>query len=130
MLGSSNNKKASKKRDLNTLLSGAKMNVEAVVAETHLSIKDILNLKENDIILFNKNATSSTAKIYINKKEKFASLAGVLHNRKAVQINTNVDHEKMETLEKLRIFREERDTLENEKNEKIARLLETKDQFI
>ena len=130
MLGSSKNKKVSKKRDLNTLLSGAKMNVEAVIAETHLSVKDILNLKKDDVILFNKNATSSNAKIYINRKEKFASLAGVSQNRKAVQINTNVDHEKMDTLEKLKIFREERDTIEREKNEKISRLLETKDEFI
>ena len=130
MLGSSRNKKISKKKDLNTLLSGAKMNVEAVIAETNLSVKDILNLKQGDIILFNKNATSSSAKIYINKKEKFASLAGVSSNRKAVQIKTNIDHEKMDTLEKLKTFREERDIKEKEKNEKIARLLETKDEYI
>ena len=130
MLGSSKNKKVSKKKDLNTLLSGAKMNVEAVIAETHLSVKDLLNLKKDDVILFNKNANSSSAKIYINKKEKFASLAGVSNNRKAIQINSNVDHEKMETLEKLKIFREERDIAENEKNEKIARLIETKNEFI
>ena len=130
MLGSSKNKKVSKKKDLNTLLSGAKMNVEAVIAETNLSVKDILNLKKDDIILFNKNATSSSAKIYINKKEKFASIAGVSHNRKAIQINTNVDHEKMETLEKLRIFREERDVIEKDKDEKIARLIETKNEYI
>ena len=130
MLGSSKNKKVSKKKDLNTLLSGAKMNVEAVIAETHLSVKDLLNLKKDDVILFNKNGTSSSAKIYINKKEKFAAIAGVSSNRKAIQINTNVDHEKMETLEKLRLFREERDVIEKDKNEKIARLIETKNDYI
>lgn len=130
MLGSSRNKKESKKQDLNTLLSGAKMNVEAVLAETFLSVKDILNLKKDDIILFNKNATSSSAKIYINKKEKFASFSGVLNNRKAVQIQTNVDHEKMETLEKLKNFTEEREIKQKEKNEQIAKLLETKGEFI
>jgi len=130
MLGSSKNKKVSKKKDLNTLLSGAKMNVEAIIAETNLSVKDILNLKKDDVVLFNKNANSSSAKIYINKKEKFASIAGVSSNRKAIQINTNVDHEKMDTLEKLRIFREERDVFEKEKNEKIARLIETKDEYL
>jgi flagellar motor switch protein FliM len=130
LLGSAKNKKESKKQDLNTLLSGAKMNVEAVVAETNLSVKDILNLKKDDIIIFNKNSTSSSAKIYINKKEKFASIAGVSHNRKAVQIQTNVDHEKMETLDKLKIFREERDIKLEEKNKKIKKLLETKSEFI
>jgi len=130
MLGSSRNKKASKKKDLNTLLSGAKMSVEAIIAETNLSVKEILNLKEDDIIIFNKNATSASAKIYINKKEKFASISGLSNNRKAVQILTNVDHEKMDTLEKLKEFREERDVKLKEQNEKIAKLIETKSDFV
>jgi flagellar motor switch protein FliM len=130
MLGSSRNKKISKKQDLNTLLSGAKMNVEAVIAETNLSVKELLNLKKGDIILFNKNSTSSNAKIYINKKEKFASIAGISSNRKAVQIKTNVDHEKMDTLEKLKILREKRDIEQHEQDEKIARLIDTRDDFL
>ena len=130
MLGSARNKKESKKKDLNTLLSGAKMNVEAIIAETNLSVKDLLNLKKDDVILFSKNATSSSAKIYINKKEKFLSFSGVSNNRKAVQIKTNVDHEKMETLEKLKEFRQEREIKQKEQNEKIARLLETKNDYI
>ena len=130
MLGSSRNKKASKKKDLNTLLSGAKMQIEAIIAETNLSVQELLNLKKDDIIVFNKNATSSAAKIYINRKEKFASTSGISNNRKAVQIQTNVDHEKMNTLEKLKILREERDIALKEQNEKIARLIETKSDFI
>ena len=108
LLGASGNKKVSKKQDLNTLLSGARMNVDAVIAETQLSIQQLLNLKKDDVIIFNKNATSSSAKIYINKKEKFSSVAGISNNRKAIQIQANVDHEKMETLEKLKVLREER----------------------
>jgi flagellar motor switch protein FliM len=130
LLGSTGNKKISKKQDLNTLLSGARMNVEAVIAETQLTIQELLNIKKDDVLVFNKNATSSSAKIYINKKEKFASLAGVSNNRKAVQIQTNVDHEKMDTLEKLRVFREDRQIKQKAKNEAIARLIETKSDFI
>ena len=130
LLGSSGNKKVSKKRDLNALISGARMNVEAVIAETELTVQELLNLKIDDVILFNKNATSSSAKVYINKKEKFAAIAGVSNNRKAVQIQTNVDHEKMDTLEKLRVLREEREEQERIQREKIAKLIETKNDFI
>jgi flagellar motor switch protein FliM len=70
LLGGGANKKASKRQDLNTLISGARMNVEAVIAETELSIKELLNLKQDDVIVFNKNATSSSAKMYVNKKRK------------------------------------------------------------
>jgi flagellar motor switch protein FliM len=130
LLGSGGNKKASKRQDLNTLISGARMNVEAVIAETELSIKELLNLKQDDIIVFNKNATSSSAKMYVNKKEKFASIAGVSNNRKAIQIQTNVDHEKMDTLDKLKVLREEREEKDRIQKEKIARLIETKSDFI
>ncbi len=130
LLGSSGSKKESKKQDLNTLLSGARMHVEAIIAETHLSIEELLKLKVDDVVVFNKNATSSSAKVYINKKEKFASIAGVYNNRKAVQIKTNIDHEKMETLEKLRILREKREEEQRLKNERIAKLLETKNEYI
>jgi flagellar motor switch protein FliM len=130
LLGSGGNKKASKRKDLNTLISGARMEVEAVLAETQLSILELLNLKKDDVIVFNKNATSSSAKVYINKKEKFAAIAGLSNNRKAVQIETNVDHEKMETLEKLKVLREDRERKQKEQNERIARLIETKNDYI
>jgi flagellar motor switch protein FliM len=130
LLGSSAKKKVSKKQDLNTLISGARMNVEAIIAETQLSIQQLLNLKKDDVIIFNKNGTSSTAKVYINKKEKFISIAGVSQNRKAVQIQSNIDHEKMETLEKLKLLREDREEKLQMQNERIAKLIETKSEFI
>ena len=130
LLGASGKKKASKRKDLNALISGARMEVEAVLAETQLPILDILNLKKDDVIVFNKNATSSAAKVYINKKEKFASIAGISNNRKAVQIQTNVDHEKMETLEQLKNLREEREENDRLQRERIAKLIETKNEYI
>ena len=47
------------------------------MAETELNAQEILNLKEDDVIVFNKNATSSTATIYINKQEKFSAISGI-----------------------------------------------------
>jgi len=118
------NRKSSRKRDIKTLISGAKMNIESIMAETELTTSDILNLQVDDIIVFNKNATSSSAKVYINKKEKFLSLSGISNNRKAIQIRANLDREKQETLDNLRIMREEREIKAKETSDNIKRLLD------
>ena len=123
MFSEGKNRKASRKKDITTLISGAKMNIEAIMAETILSTSEILDLKEGDTIVFNKNASSSSAKVYINNKEKFLAVSGLSNNRKAIQIKANVDHEKMETLEILREMREERITKSKESQQKIQQLL-------
>ena len=130
LLGSARKKKASRKEDLHTLLAGAKMFVEAIIAETNMNVKEILSLKKDDIIVFNKDSRSKMAKVYINKKEKFATEIGIYNNRKAVKILYNIDHEKMQTLEKLKEIREQREKKEKEAREKIAKLLETKDEIL
>ncbi len=121
------NRKSSRKKDITTLISGAKMKVDSIMAEAELTVEEILNLKEDDVILFNKNATSSSAKVYINKKEKFLSISGISNNRKAIQIQSNLDKEKMETLDALRIMREDRLTKAAESAANIKRLLELRD---
>ena len=103
------------------------MRVESIMAETELNAQEILNLKEDDVIVFNKNATSSTATIYINKKEKFSAISGISNNRKAIQIRANLDREKQETLDALRLMREEREQKAKESAENIRRLLNQKD---
>ncbi len=121
------NKKVSKKKDINTLISGARMKIDAILAETEMSVKQLLDLAEGDIISFSKNATSSSSKVYINHKEKWSALAGSSNNRKAIQIQSNIDHEKMETLASLRALRDERNEETKRANEAIARLLETRE---
>jgi len=118
------NRKSSRKKDITTLISGAKMHTETIMAETQLSVRDILNLKEDDIIVFNKNATSASSKVYINKKEKFLSVSGASNNRKAIQIKSNLDKEKQETLAILRAMREDRIIKAKESSANIKRLLE------
>lgn len=120
------NKKSSRKKDIKTLISGAKMNIESIMAETELTAKDILNLKVDDIIVFNKNASSSSTKVYVSKKEKFSAVSGISNNRKALQIKSNLDKEKQETLDILREMREEREQKAKETRDNIIRLLETR----
>ena len=103
------------------------MRVDSIMAETELTAYEIMHLKENDVIVFNKNATSSSATIYINKKEKFSAISGSSNNRKAIQIRANLDREKQETLDALRTMREEREAKAKEASENIRRLLNQKD---
>jgi len=123
------NRKVSKQRDINALMSGSKMTIDAILAETELSVKDLLNLKEEDIIVFSKNANSSSSKVYINNKEKWSAISGSSSNRKAIQIQSNIDHEKMETLRSLKSLNDERLERTRKANEAIAKLIETRDEF-
>lgn len=123
------NKRVSKKKDINTLISGARMKIDAILAETDLSVKQLLNLQEGDIISFSKNATSASSKIYINNKEKWSAIAGSSNNRKAIQIKSNIDHEKMETLKSLRALKETRNAEAKKASEAIARLLDSRDEY-
>ncbi|MCP4970048.1 MAG: flagellar motor switch protein FliM [Arcobacter sp.] len=129
MFNEGKNKKASRKKDITALISGAKMNIEAIMAETELNVSELLDLKEEDIIVFNKNANSSSSKIYINNTEKFVGVSGISNNRKAIQIQANIDHEKQETLEALRVMREERIEKSKESNQNIKRLLKERGGF-
>jgi flagellar motor switch protein FliM len=94
--------KASRKQDFNVLMAGSRMQVDAIMAESFLRVQDILKLKADDIIMFNKNATSSSGKIQINHKEKFSGLIGELNNKKAIQIQESSDKEHSKTLGKLK----------------------------
>lgn len=123
------NRKVSKKKDINALISGSQMKIEAMLAETEMCVKELLELKEDDVIVFSKNATSSSSKIYINNKEKWSATAGASNNRKAIQIKSNIDHEKMETLKSLKGFNDERVERSKAASEAIAKLIETRDQF-
>ena len=123
------NKKISKQKDINALISGSKMKIDVMLAETELNIKDLLHLQPGDIIEFSKNATSASTKVYINKKEKWSAVAGASNNRKAIQIQSNIDHEKMETLSSLKGLHDEREANIKVANDAIAKLISTRDEF-
>ena len=71
LLGSGGSKKASKRKDLNTLISGARMEVEAVLAETQLSILELLNLKKDDSLYHIKSLRSD---IHLIRSQGFVLL--------------------------------------------------------
>ncbi len=105
------------------------MKIDAMLAETELTVKQLLNLQESDIISFSKNATSASTKIYINNKEKWQAIAGASNNIKAIQTQSNIDHEKMETLASLKGLNDQRREETRKANEAIAKLLESRNQL-
>jgi len=123
------NRNVSKRKDINALISGAQMKIDVMLAETELDIKELLELKEDDIIVFSKNATSASTKVYINNKEKWSATAGSSNNRKAIQIKSNIDHEKIETLNSLIQFNDERVSKAKEASEAISKLIATRDKY-
>ncbi|RLA83901.1 MAG: flagellar motor switch protein FliM [Epsilonproteobacteria bacterium] len=123
------NKKVSKQKDINALISGSKMKIDVMLAETEMCVNDLLNLQEGDIISFSKNATSASTKVYINNKEKWSASAGSSNNRKAIQIQSNVDHEKMETLHSLKALNKEREDNTKQANDAIAKLISAREEF-
>ena len=120
-------KKISRRKDITALISGARMQVQSIMAETQMTVEEILNLKKDDIIVFNKNANNPTNKIYINNKEKFLGISGSQNRRKAVQVKANLDHEKQETLTILREMKIEREEQAKKSKENIHRLLSERD---
>jgi flagellar motor switch protein FliM len=118
------NKKSSRKPDITTLISGSRMKVESILAETDMSVLELLNITEGDVLVFSKNATSASTKVYINKKEKFLGVSGISNNRKAVQIQSNLDKEKQETLAMLSKMREERERQSKEAAAKLKKINE------
>ena len=114
--------RASRKDDFNILMSGSKMNVDVIMAETFLNVKEILTLKPEDIIMFNKNANDSKGKVYINHKEKFVGVIGELNRKKAIQIQDIIDKENVKTLNKLAAIGRRRQR-EGEEQEKIRQQL-------
>jgi len=123
------NRKISKQKDINALISGAQMKIDVMLAETEMDIKELLQLQKDDVIIFSKNATSSSSKVYINNKEKWSAVAGAANNRKAIQIKSNIDHEKIETLNSLKQFNDERVEKARAANDAIAKLIATRDEF-
>ena len=97
------NKKLSRKQDIKTLISGARMKIEPIMAETEMTTLEILNLKEGDVIVFNKNAASPDSIVYVNKKECCGCAAGVFTSPIALQVLVEL-FEKYDSLDNLNDF--------------------------
>jgi len=106
MLGSSNTKK-SRNKELNVLIKRADINVEAILGRTTLSVKELLDLKKDDIIRLDRSA-DDTAIVSVDKKDMFIGDIGIHRFRKSIKISDFVKSDKDEIKEYLEIVEQKR----------------------
>jgi len=106
MLGSSNTKK-SRNKELNVLIKRADINVEAILGRTTLSVKELLDLKKDDIIRLDRSA-DDTAIVSVDKKDMFIGDIGIHRFRKSVKISNFIKSEKDEIKEYLELVEHNR----------------------
>jgi flagellar motor switch protein FliM len=115
MLNETNSKK-SRNQELKVLIGGAQVNVEADLGEAELSLGDILELSEGDIIRLN-NAGDDIVKLRVDGKERFKGEIGLRRFRKSIQITEVIDTEKDAVKRALKRFEDERyDKISGAKN--------------
>jgi len=106
MLGSSSTKK-SRNKELNVLIKRADINVEAILGRTTLSVKELLDLKKNDIIRLDRSA-DDTAILSVDKKDMFVGDMGIHRFRKSLKITDFIKSDKDEIKEYLEIVEKNR----------------------
>ena len=92
MLNETNSKK-SRNAELQVLLGGAKVDVEANLGGAELTMKDVLELKVGDILRLSSPADDIVT-LSIDGKERFKGEMGLRRFRKSIQISEIIDTEK------------------------------------
>jgi len=106
MLNETSSKK-SRNTELQVLLGGAKVNVEANLGSSELTLRDVLELKSDDVIRLS-SAADDIVTVCIDGKERFKGEIGLRRFRKSIQITELIDTEKdavkraLENFERLR----------------------------
>jgi flagellar motor switch protein FliM len=102
--------KKSRNRELQALLGGAQVVVSAKLGQTRLSLEEVLDIKEGDILRLDRPA-DDTAIVSIDGKDKFIGQIGLRRFRKTFQLKEVIRTEKdevkkiLEMLEKQRVSR-------------------------
>jgi flagellar motor switch protein FliM len=92
MLNETSSKK-SRNQELQVLLGGAHVNLEVNLGYAQLSLQELLEVEEGDILRLNLPA-DDVVSISIDGKERFIAQMGLRRFRKSVQITQLIDTEK------------------------------------
>ncbi len=106
MVGETNAKK-SRNQELRELIKRADILTEAILGETDLSIREILDLEVGSVIRLDRPATNK-AIITIDKKEVFEAKMGIHNHRKTLRISRVIESDRDEIKEILRKYEEDR----------------------
>ena len=92
MLNETSSKK-SRNKELQVLLGGAQVTVEASLGDAEMSMGEILDLVNGDIIRLN-SAADDIVTLRIDGKDRFRGQIGLRRFRKSIQITETIDTEK------------------------------------
>ncbi len=92
MLNETSTKK-SRNTELQVLLGGVKVNVEANLGDAELTLGDVLELKIGDILRLS-NAANDIITVGVDGKDRFKGEIGLRRFRKSIQITQLIDTEK------------------------------------
>ncbi len=121
MLNETSTKK-SRNTELQVLLGGAKVGIDAILGKSELSLKKILDLKKGDTIRLN-NPADDIVTLCIDGKERFVGKIGLRRFRKSVLITDFIDTEKDALKRALESF----ETIRREKISGVKEIIETED---
>ncbi len=79
------NIKKNKNMKLQTLLGEAKIEIEAIIGDVELTLKDVLELKSGDIIRLN-NSADDIVTLCVDKKNRFRGKIGLKELKKSIQV--------------------------------------------
>ncbi len=93
MLNETTSTKKSRNTELQVLLGGAKVGIEAMLGSTELSLRDILELQKGDILKLTSPA-NDVVSISVDGKDRFRGEIGLRRFRKSIQITEIIYTEK------------------------------------
>jgi len=109
MLNETSSKK-SRNAELQVLLGGAKVTVEANLGEAELTLGDILDLEVGDVLRLS-NAADDIVTVSVDGKDRFYGEIGLKRFRKSIEIKEIIETEKdsvKKTLESFEAMRHEK----------------------
>ncbi|MCI2236557.1 MULTISPECIES: flagellar motor switch protein FliM [Helicobacter] len=112
MLSETSSKK-SRNKELQALLGGAKVNVAAILGETKLTLREVLDLEVGDIMRLDRPA-DDTVIINVDGREKFLAGIGLHRYRKTIEIKEMIKTEKDQVKEILEMLESQRKSRANE----------------
>jgi flagellar motor switch protein FliM len=112
MLNETTSTKKSRNTELQVLLGGAKVSIDAMLGGAELTLGEILDLKKGDVVKLS-SAANDIVTIGVDGKDRFRGQIGLRRFRKSVQITEIIDTEKdavKRALENFEITRKEKIT--------------------
>ena len=106
MLNETSTKK-SRNTELQVLLGGAQVNIEANLGDTDLTMADVLGLKVGDVIRL-ASAANDIVTVSVDAKERFLGKIGLRRYRKSIQITEKIQTEKDAVKRALQSFERQR----------------------